>query len=198
MSPSVKLAVLIAVPTLIVGLVVGFLFGRFTLEREWAKPVSVFSPDDAKRYAVEGADPVPAGGSKLMKSMPIQKSRAAIKELTKDDPVKVEIGSVGRGDGEGQELHLTLASSWDCEVTSYEGIAYGFDAWGRSSKMNKSGEHFVGFTSKAGDKPDAPAKIAPKENVQYALGIKYADTASIALGQVDKVTCASGRTWARN
>jgi hypothetical protein len=197
MSPSVKLAILIAVPTLLVGLVVGFLFGRFTLEREWAKPVSVLSPDAAKRLAVEGADPVPSAGSKLLKAMPIQKARAAIRELTKDDPVRLEVGSVGRSGDEGQELHLTLASSWDCEITSYEGIAYGFDAWGRAAKMNKSGEHFVAFTSKAGDTPESPAKIAPKENVQYALGIRHAEIASIALAQVDKVSCAGGRTWTR-
>ena len=197
MSPTVKLVVLVAIPTLIVGLVVGFLFGRFTLEREWSKPVAVFSADDAKRLAVEGADAVPPAGSKVMRAMPIQKSRAAIQELTKSDPVKLEVGSVGRGDGDGQELHLVIASSWDCEVTSYEGIAYGFDAWGRAAKMNKSGETFVAFTSKAGDKPDSPAKIAPKENVHYALAIKHADTASIALAQIDKVSCADGKTWAR-
>ena len=197
MSPTAKLAVLIAVPTLVVGLVVGFLFGRFTLEREWAKPVAALSPSDAKRLAVEGADAVPAAGSKVMRAMPIQKSRAAMQELTKSDPVKVEIGSVGRSGDEGQELHLVIASSWDCEVTSYEGVAYGFDAWGRASKMNKSGEHFVAFTSKAGDTPESPAKIAPKENVHYALALKHADVASIALAQVDKVSCADGKTWAR-
>jgi hypothetical protein len=197
MSPSVKLSILIAIPTLIVGLVLGFLFGRYTLEREWAKPVSQLSADDAKRLAVEGADPVPPVGARVMRAMPIQKSRAAIKELTRADPVKLEIGSIGRSGDEGQELHLTLASSWDCEVTSYEGVAYGFDAWGRSSAMNKSGEHFVAFTSKAGDKPETPAKIAPKEHVQYTLAIKHAETASIALAQIDKVSCAGGKSWSR-
>lgn len=197
MSPTVKLAVLVAIPTLIVGLMIGFVLGRYTLEREWQRPQTSLSAEDSKRLAVDNADPVPPAGSKVLRPMPIQKTRLALKEITKDDPVKLEVGSIGRSDGEGQELHLTLASSWDCEVTSYDGIAYGFDAWGRAAKMNASGEHFVAFSSKLGDKADAPAKIAPKENVQYALGIHHADTASIALAQVDKVSCAGGKSWTR-
>jgi hypothetical protein len=41
---NLRLAVLVAVPILIVGLVVGFLVGRFMLEREWQQPETSLAP----------------------------------------------------------------------------------------------------------------------------------------------------------
>jgi hypothetical protein len=169
----------------------GWFLGRSRLEREWRLPPMTLSEADVSKLKAGDADPVPRPGSKILAAMPLERSRQVLRELTGKDPIKAVIGSLGRSD-EGSQMTLVLKSEAPCEVTSVEGVAYGFDSWGRSAKMNRGGEHFVAFASKDGE------KIAPKEEKkQVQLPLKHIDAGSIALAQVDRYKCADGTSWAR-
>ncbi len=183
------LVIAAAAALVIVSFVAGYYAGRAKLEGEWRLPPMVLSESDVSRLKVDGADPVPRAGSKVLRAMPLERSRAALRELVANDAVKVSLASVGRGD-EGAELHLVVQNDAKCEIKSVEGVAYGFRADGRSARLNKSGEHFVAFAK-------ADLKIAAKEKDTVELPLKHPETTSLAVAQVDRYACADGTTWAR-
>lgn len=184
---AIVLGLLLAV-ALFVG---GYFVGRAKLEHEWRLPPMVLSEADVSRLKVPEADPVPKAGTKILKAMPLQRARITLAELTDKDPVKVTLGSIGRGD-DGTSLTLVVQNGAPCEVTSVEGVAYGFAANGASAKVNKAGEYFVAFASKEGE------KIASKAKANLSWSLKHPETASLAIAQVDRYRCADGTSWSRN
>lgn len=186
MSKTAILAVLVA---LFLGLAVGFFVGRWMLERSWRQPQMLLSPDEQKRLAADGADPVPPAGTKVLRSMPLERARMAAREITENDPLVMAVGAVGNGD-EGAELHLELENKGKCTVTAYSGVAYSFDAWGNPVKLNKSGENFVAFTA---DKTE----IEPGKHHLHSQKLRYPETASLVVAQVDSVSCKDGAPWKR-
>ena len=191
----IALAVILSLSTLVIGMVAGYFIGRWSLDREWRDPLVIVGADDQARSAANDADPTPKAGSRVMRRMPLRKTREAVARLTERDPVRVTVGSVGRGDDGDVELHLALKNDSKCEVVSFEGVAYGFDAWSRPATMNRRGEHYVAFTSDG--KSDDQPKIEPSGKAQLAQKLRYVDTASIAVAQIDAYTCADGTRWNR-
>ena len=168
---------------------IGFWLGRWTLEQKWRDAITIVSPEDQERASKKGADPTPKPGTKVLKQMPIGRMRVAMHELVDKDPVKVTVGTFGRND-ESTELHLNIKNDSKCEVTSVEGVAYGFDAWGRSMPVNLGGDHYIAFTQ---DK----LKVAPGGKGYVSQEVHNASVANMALAQVDSYTCSDGTTWKR-
>lgn len=79
-----------------------------------------------------------------------------------------------------------------CTINGGSGVAYGFDARGRSAKANKHGEHYVAFEI---DKPIEPGK---KEVISEKL--RYADdvTEKCRGRPNDETTCSNGRHGSGN
>jgi hypothetical protein len=175
---------------LAVGLAIGWLAGRWQLERSWAEPPTVLSEADVSRASAGDADPTPPAGTPVMAAMPLQRSRHALHELVATDPVRVRIGAIGRSDGE-MFLHVTLHNHGTCTVREAEGVAYGFDASGHSARVNRGGEHYVAFHATDLD-------LAPGAETNEESSLHHVGTASIVLAQVDRVTCTDGTTWARD
>lgn len=186
---AIRWVIFIAIATLLIGLVVGWVAGRAVLERQWGNPFAALTSDEAARVAVADADPTPQAGTRVLRPVPLLRARAALDAVTAEDRLKLAVGSVGRGD-EGAELHLVLENRGPCVATAFAGVAYGYDAFGRASKMNKSGEHFVAFSE---DK----AKIDPGGKSLVSRKLRWPATASLAVAHVDRVTCADGTTWSR-
>ncbi len=181
--------IIIAAVTLVLGLIIGFIVGRITLEKQWSNPFIVVSASDAKSSSQEGADPTPKEGTKILKPMPLGRARLVAKRETEKDPLVMKVGSVGRGD-EGAGLHLVLENKGKCRIKEFEGTAYAYDAWGKPAKANRAGEHYVAFVAKDQD-------IPPGETTQLETKLKYPETASLAVAMVDKVACTDGTTWKR-
>ena len=186
MKPMVK-TILFAAIALVLGLIVGFVLGRFTLERQWSQPYTQVPPGSQTNKS-EGGNPTPKVGTKILKPMPIGRSRLALKGMTAKDPVVSNVAAVGAGD-EGVELHVVVENRGACTVTSLGGVAYGFDAWGKPAALNKGGESFVAFESKA--------PVEPGKKATVALALKDVDDATLALAHIDRTTCADGTSWAR-
>lgn len=185
-----KPALLVVVALLVVAVfVAGYYTGRAKLESEWRLPPMVLSAAEVNRLKLPDADPVPPAGTRVVRAMPLERTRATVKAQTEKDPIRVTLGSVGRGD-EGASLTVVVENGAPCEVASLEGVAYGFSADGRSARMNKGGEHFVAFAQ-------ADAKLAPKAKTPLSWPLKFPDTASVAVAQVDSYRCTDGTTWAR-
>lgn len=180
----------IAFVLLVLGLIVGWFAGRWSLENQWSQPLATITPDEARRSAEGHADPTPAAGTRVLRAMPIGRSRLALRTVVANDPVFSPVGSVGRGSEGEMELNVTLRNRGRCTVTALEGVAYGFNAWGQSSKLNRAGEHYVAFRSEG-------LTVAPGAATQASFPLHHPDTASIVLAQVDRVTCADGTNWAR-
>lgn len=181
--------ILIAATTLVLGLLIGFIVGRVTLEKQWANPFLVVSAADAQRSSRDGADPTPKEGAKILKPLPLGRARLVAKNATEKDPLVMRVGSVGRGE-DGAGLHLVLQNRGKAKITAFEGTAYAFDAWGMPAKANKHGESYVAFSAKE-------QSIAPGEATQYEQKLNHPETASLALAIVDKVTFEDGTTWTR-
>lgn len=184
----VKIIVPAAV-ALVIGLAIGFVLGRFTLEKQWSNPFITVSAADAKRSSPEGADPTPKEGARVAKALPLGRMRTVVKGEVAKDPLVMTVGAVGRGD-EGASLHLVLENRGKCRITEFEGVAYAYDAWGRPAKANKAGEHYVAFSATKQD-------VAPGEATLLEQHLKYPDTASLAVAMVDKVSCDDGTSWKR-
>ncbi len=206
MNPT-KLVLAFAVPALLIGLAAGYFLGRATLEHQWADPTMVLSQDDASRAASDGADPAPAAGTRVLRPMPIQRARLALRELTAKDPLKVVVGSVGRDDT-AVDLHLMLENHADCQIVAYQGVAYAFDAHGFPEPFNKHGEQFVAFASpppqaprgsaSADDGPPDDERIAANDQAKVERHVNFPNHANVVLGQIDSYTCADGKRWSRN
>lgn len=185
--PRYAIIVLVVV-VLVSGLLVGWFVGRWDLERRWSEPRTI-TEEDVRRSSEGDADPTPPAGTHVLAAMPIQRSRAALRALVEGDPVRVRVGSIGRSDGE-MYLHLTLENHGSCAVREIDGVAYGFDAWGRSARLNRGGEHYVAFHATDLD-------VAPGGSAFEEYPLHHPDIGSIALAQVDRVGCTDGTSWAR-
>lgn len=185
--------VAVGLACLVVGLAIGIYMGRMMLEREWSQPrvLERLSAAEAGRSNGKDADPAPKEGTVVMRPAPFARARQVLSEFTQKDPVVMRVGTIGNTD-EGVELHLVLTNRGKCDVTALSGVAYGYDAMGKAGRVNKGGEHFVAF---------AEEKIedfgAGKEHM-VGMMLHNVEYASLALGQVDSVTCADGTKWARN
>lgn len=169
--------------------VAGYFIGRARLSSAWSDRPSIVSDSDVAKMRVEGADMPPRAGSKVLNPMPLERSRAVLGEYVAKDPVRVTVGSLGRGD-DGAEISFVVSSSMDCEITELEGVLYGFEASGKSTAVNKRNEHFAGFRS--------TEKIAPRAKKQkISFEHKNAGVASIVLAHVDHAVCANGTSWHR-
>lgn len=177
--------ILIAAIALVLGLIIGFLAGRTLLERQWSQPYTQATPPGTKH---ESSNPSPAAGTKVLKPMPIGKSRAALKQLTDKDPVVSNVAAVGANEF-GVELHVVVENRSKCTVTSLGGVAYGFDAYGKASRLNAGGETYVAFESKEA--------LEPTKKNTIALVLKGIDDATLAIAHVDRTTCADGTSWTR-
>jgi hypothetical protein len=185
MKPKLKTALLLAI-VLFAGLIVGYLFGRFTLERQWSQPYTQAGPPPTG--APDEINPSPTPGTKVLKAMPIAKSRAALASMTGDDPVVSHVAAVGWGANRA-ELHVVVESHAKCTVTSLGGVAYGFDPLGMPAPLNKGGATYVAFTSKT--------PLEPGKTTTIAAPLKGIEDATLAIAQIDRTTCADGTTWAR-
>jgi hypothetical protein len=188
-----KVTILVGVACLVLGLVAGIFIGRSLAEREWSQPrvLERLSAADAQRSSGKDANPTPAAGSLVLRPAPLARSRMVMAEVTKTDPVVMKLGDVADGD-EGNVLNLELMNNGKCTVSAFSGTAYGFDAYGKPSSMNKAGEHYVAFSES--DVKD----FAPGKTHSFSSVVHHVSNASLAVAQVDQVTCADGSKWARN
>ncbi len=185
-----KKTLLFVAIALIVGLVVGFFVGRAALERQWSQPYSQVSPS-TERSNPSGdpsGNPSPKAGTRVLKPMPIGKSRAALLPMTERDAVRSNVGAVGAGD-DGVELHVVVENHGACTLTSLSGVAYGFDAFGKPAALLKGGENFVAFASNA--------TLEPGSKTMVAEPLKDAEDATLAIAHIDRTTCADGTSWTR-
>ncbi|CAN5925403.1 hypothetical protein BH11MYX4_BH11MYX4_11370 [soil metagenome] len=178
--------ILIAAIALVLGLIIGFLTGRFTLERSWSQPYTQVAPGTEKKS--EGHNPSPRAGTKVLRPMPIGKSRAALVPMTEKDPVFSNVAAVGANE-EGVELHVVVENRGTCTVTNLSGVAYGFDPFGKPAPLLRGGENFVAFESKA--------PLEPGKKLIVAEVLKDIDDATLSVAHVDRTTCSDGTTWAR-
>jgi hypothetical protein len=179
----------LAVPALAVGVLLGFFLGRFSLEASWSSPLVTISPDQARASSSAGADPTPSAGSRVLRPMPLARTRQALAAMTASDPVKIELGSLGRSDG--MSVTLRLSNHGACVATAVRGVVYGFDAWNQPSRLNLGGEHYVAFQLDQ-------LSLAPGDHAQPEFPLKHPETASLIAGHVDEVRCADGTTWRRS
>lgn len=184
-----RTAIVVAIVALVVGLVAGFFLGRWTLEQKWRDAITIVSADETARSAANDANPTPKAGTRILKPMPLGRLRVALSDFSKDDCVKVSVGAFGR-DSTSTELHLVVENHTSCELSSVEGVAYGFDAWGNPASVNKGGEDYVAFSA---DK----LKVAPGTHGNVAQSSRYADRANVAAAHVDAFTCTDGTKWKR-
>ena len=178
--------ILVTAIALVLGLILGFVLGRFTLERQWSQPYSQVTP--ATENGSKGGNPSPRAGTKVLKPMPIGKSRAALRPMTEKDPVFSNVAAVGANE-EGVELHVVVENRGACTVTSLSGVAYGFDAFGNPAPLIKGGENFVAFESKA--------PLEPGKKLTVAEVLKDVEDATLAVAHVDRTTCSDGTSWTR-
>jgi hypothetical protein len=184
--------IVIATVALLVGLVVGYFVGRWYLEYQWSHPVQLHhasaSPSASTGDAT--ADPAPADGTRVLRPMPLARTRRALPGFTAGDPVVIPVGAVSRETDADRSLHIVLRNRGRCRVVSVAGVAYGFDAYGQPVAMNRGGEHYVAFaTDEIG--------IDPGATTQASFTLRRPETASLVVGHVDRVACADGTRWAR-
>ncbi len=188
-----KRILLAAAASLLVGLLIGFLAGRITLEASWSKPITKVTAEDFKRSSGEGADPTPPEGAPIFRALPFGRMRMEAKKYTEKDPLQVTLTSFGNGEG-GSELHLMMRNDAGCKVVAYSGVAYAFNAYGKPATANKGGEPYVAFTSEAtGDK----VSIAPKGKHIHSQKLRHPDIASLGVAHVDSYSCDDGTKWTR-
>jgi hypothetical protein len=184
-----RFVIIAAIVGLALGAALGFWLGRYTLEQKWRDATSIVSPEDQEGSSQKGADPTPKAGTKVLKQMPLARTRIALDGLAAKDPVKVTVGAFGRND-ELTELHLGFKNDTSCKITSVQGVAYGFDAWGRPTPVNQGGEHYVAFSQ---DK----LEVAPGAKASLEQEVHHATLANVALAQIDSYTCSDGTSWKR-
>lgn len=177
-------------PPLVLGILVGYLIGQWTKEREWRDPLGIVTPSQEKARAVQEADPTPAAGTPVLRPLPLRRARMFLEQYTINDPVVLKVGSVGHS-ADGMELHIVFENRGACTVTGYSGVVYGYDAYGAPAKMNKTGETFLAINAEK-------VSIDPKATDMFSAVVKHPDVASLAIAHLDKVTCANGTTWTRN
>ena len=186
--------VIVGVACLIVGGVIGWVSGRFMLERYWTQPLVLkrLAEADVQPSRGEGADPVPPVGAVVLRPAPLALSRMALAELTRQDPLVLTLGDVARG-ADDSHLQLDLTNRGKCAVSSFAGVAYGYDAYGKPSRLNRGGENYVAFSEAQ------VADFAPSATHTLSMKLHNAnnDHASLVLAHVDQVKCSDGTSWAR-
>ena len=185
-----KVTIIAVFVAAILAFVVGWFAGRWALDREWQSPVVTISPDDVKRSQIEGADPTPAAGTRVLRALPLRKAREFIKGYTEKDPVIAKVGSWARDDDD-KDLHLVVHNRGTCKANRFSGVAYGYDAWGRPAAVNKAGENYIAFDIK-------DAAVDPGASGQLSMKIKDPGLASLAVAHLDEVGCENGPSWKRN
>jgi len=181
---------IVLVLALTAGIVVGYFLGRWKLNREWLQTTSIVSEQQYQVASAASGEPTPAAGTTVLRPLPLRKSREALAVITANDPLVMTVGAVGRS-GDDVDLHLTVENRGKCKITGFEGVVYGFDAWGRPSKLNKGGEHYVAFSAKE-------QSIEAGKKVQTEMALHHVDNASLAVAHFDKVVCEDGTKWSRN
>jgi hypothetical protein len=178
---------------LVAGVLIGWYVGRFMQERYWSQPFVLkrLAAADVERSSGPGADPAPAAGTVVLRPTPLERARRVIAEITRLDPLVVTLGDVGTGTAYSQ-LNLELKNRGKCAVSAFSGVAYGFDAYGRPSQLNRGGEHYVAFAEKNVN------DFAPAAMHSLSMRLHHNETASLVVAHVDRVTCADGTRWARN
>jgi hypothetical protein len=174
----------------ILAFVVGWFAGRWALDREWSNAVVTISEGDVKRSQVEGADPTPAAGTRVMRALPLRKAREFIKGYTEKDPVIAKVGSFARDDDD-KDLHLVVHNRGTCKANHFSGVAYGYDAWGHPSPVSKNGDYYIAFDIK-------DSTIDPGASGQLSMKVKDPGIASLAVAHLDAVGCENGPGWKRN
>jgi hypothetical protein len=185
--------VVVGIICLAVGLLVGWYSGRFMLERYWTQPLVLkrLAAADVERSTGEGADPTPPVGTLVLRPAPLARTRMVVGELTRQDPLLVTLGDIGTGSSESR-LNLDLVNHGKCAVSSFSGVAYGFDAYGRPSRLNKGGEHFVAFSEQG------IADFGPAQSHLLSVKLRNREAASLVVAHVDRVTCTDGTHWTRS
>lgn len=185
--------VLVGVACLVVGGIIGWFSGRFMLERYWTQPLVLqrLAAADVERSSVPGADASPPVGAVVLRPAPLARARQVLADVTRKDPLVLRLGHVKKGEADS-ELNLDLTNRGNCPISSFAGVAYGYDAYGRPAPLNKAGEQYVAFSEK-----DAPA-FAPAVTHSLSVKLHHTETASLVLAHVDQVTCQDGTRWARN
>jgi hypothetical protein len=186
--------VLVGLACLVVGGAIGFFVGRAMLEREWSQPAvlkRLSAAETERSKPGKDAALIPKEGALVLGKAPLSRARLVVAELTRQDPVVLEVGDVGSGD-DGLVLNLDLKNRGRCAVTALSGTAYGYDAYGQPAPMNLGGEHFVAFNE------EKIADLAPAQVHSLSVNLHHAQAASLAVAHVDRVTCADGTQWARN
>jgi hypothetical protein len=183
----------VAFTLLLLGLILGFVVGRAILERQWSNPVTTIRPRDYERSSRDGADPTPAVGTRILTPLPLRRLRAVAAELIGKANLRIDLTSFGNGE-DGASLHLMMKNNASCTITTYEGVAYAYDAHGRPTKANLAGENYISFASST---LEAKPAIAPGEKFIHEQKLKHPETASLGLAYIDRYTCADGTVWHR-
>jgi hypothetical protein len=170
-------------------LAIGVFVGRWWTERNWSQPPVIITPADVTRSSANDADPTPKAGTAVVRAMPIGRARATLKSITEKDPVIATVVSIGSGD-DGMELHVVVENRGRCKVTGLSGVAYGFNAKGRSSALNKHGEHYAAFEG-------TKLSLEPGGHVLVAQKLRYAEEATLGAAHIDETTCSDGTSWKR-
>src|SRR3954470_18546638 len=91
--------VIVGIACLIVGGVIGWVSGRFMLERYWTQPLVLkrLAEADLRPSRGEGAEPTPPVGAVVLRAAPLALARAALADFTRQDPLVVTLGDVARG-----------------------------------------------------------------------------------------------------
>ncbi|MFO0678519.1 MAG: hypothetical protein U0169_18420 [Polyangiaceae bacterium] len=179
-----KKTLLPALLTLVIGFVAGYFIGRTKLQNEWSEPYMSSAP----ATAATDSNPAPLPGTKVLRPMPIGKSRSVLKQMTEKDPIATTSASVGQGE-EGVELHVALENRGKCTVNELSGVAYGFDPYGKPSPLQANGATYVAF--------DLKGTLEPGKKALAAQKLQHVELATLAVAHVDKVKCADGTAWAR-
>jgi len=185
--------IVVGTACLVLGLILGIVIGRALLEHEWSQPavLQLMSAADAQRSTGKDAEPTPAVGSLRLGPAPLARARLVVADITKNDPVVTGVADVANGD-EGNVLNLDLLNRGKCTVTALAGTAYGYDAYGKPSSMNKGGEYYVAFSE------DKITDFGPSQTHSLSMVLHHVDVASLAVAHVDQVTCSDGTRWVRN
>ena len=185
---------------LLVGLAIGFIAGRITMERKWADPFMVVTAKNHERSSVkdknpaQNPDPTPAVGARIFRALPLARMRMEANKLTAKDPLKVTLTSFGNGE-DGGELHLMMQSDETCVIKEFSGVAYAFDSHGIPAKANRAGEPYLLFTATLTGAEFKP--IAAKGKYIHSQKVAHTYNASLGVAHVDSYTCDNGKVWRR-
>jgi hypothetical protein len=185
--------VVVGAVCLVVGVFIGWYSGRFMLERYWTQPLVLerLAEADVQRSSAPGADPSPPVGALVLGPAPLARARMVMAEITRQDPVVMTLADVGTGN-DGSQLNVELKNRGKCSVIALSGVAYGYDAYGKASRMNQAGEHYVAFEEKN------VTGLQPASTHLLSMKLHHNETASLALAQVDRITCSDGTHWSRD